>query len=298
MFVITGATGNVGGTTAHTLLKEGHAVKVIGRNAEKLSSFDGTSAQIAEGDVADSNFLSSAFEGATAVLLVLPGDGRAEDVRTSRRAITSSYLTALRNAGVQHVVAISSVGAHLPEGTGPVTSLYDLEQALSELTDRHILNLRPSFFLQNLYSWLGMVDSMKIVGMGIAPDIAIPMIHTKDIGIYAAKRLSANDYTGHTVQYLLGSRDYTLQEAATILGTAIGKPELPYIQFPADQFFSALQANGFSANMAQAYLDMSASMNNGSFHTDVKRSPDNTTATSLEDFAQEFSAMYHRSAQA
>ncbi len=292
MFVITGATGNVGGTAAHALLAQGHAVKVIGRNAKKLSSFAGTSAVLAEGDILDSEFLSSAFEGAQAVLLVVPSDIQAEDIRAYQQKVVASYITALRSAKVNNIVVISSVGAHLPEGTGPVTGLYDLEQALSTLTDANVLILRPSFFLQNLYSWLGMIPTMNITGMAIAPTTAIPMIHTADIGNYAAKRLSAGDYTGHSVQYLLGSRDYTLQEAATVLGTAIGKPELPYIQFPYDQFAGALQGNGFGASMAQAYVEMSVSMDNGLFHSDVHRTPESTTPTSLEDFAREFAGAY------
>jgi uncharacterized protein YbjT (DUF2867 family) len=133
---------------------------------------------------------------------------------------------------------------------------------------------------------------MNITGMAIVPTLTQPMTHTTDIGNYAAQRLSASDYSGHSVQYLLGSRDYTMQEAATILGTAIGRPELPYIQFPYDQFAGALMGNGFGESMAKSYVEMSIGMNNGTFHADAVRTPESTTPTSLEDFAQEFAGAF------
>ena len=43
-----------------------------------------------------------------------------------------------KNSTVKYVVNLSSVGAHLPEGAGPVSGLYRAEQALNELTNLSI----------------------------------------------------------------------------------------------------------------------------------------------------------------
>ncbi|NIR32063.1 MAG: FMN-dependent NADH-azoreductase, partial [Gemmatimonadetes bacterium] len=63
-------------------------------------------------------------------------------------------------------------------------------------------------------------------------DIPVPLIAAKDIGEFAAQRLLNLDFSGKSTRELLGPRDVTLDEAAGVLGAAIGQDDLKYSQFP------------------------------------------------------------------
>jgi uncharacterized protein YbjT (DUF2867 family) len=113
------------------------------------------------------------------------------------------------------------------------------------------------------------------------------MIATKDIGAVAAEALRKLDFSGQQTRELLGHRDITYTEVARIIGAAIGKPELPYKQLPADQFLQALTQMGMSANFAGLIIEMSTALNEGRIKALEPRSAANTTPTSYESFVQE-----------
>lgn len=72
MYIITGATGHTGKRIAENLLAAGHSVKVISRSTEKVAELVAKGAVAAIGDLADADFLTQAFKGATAVYLMIP----------------------------------------------------------------------------------------------------------------------------------------------------------------------------------------------------------------------------------
>ena len=111
----------------------------------------------------------------------------------------------------------------------------------------------------------------------------------------AAKRLIARDFAGNDVLELHGPAAYTMAEAATILGNAIGKPCLPYVQFPIDGARQAMLGMGMSPDGAGRLLEMITAFNDGTIQPTQPRSPATTTATTLaawavRDFAGAFNA--------
>jgi uncharacterized protein YbjT (DUF2867 family) len=94
-----------------------------------------------------------------------------------------------------------------------------------------------------------------INGDSVAPDLAVPMIATRDIADVAAKALKARDWEGVVVRELLGPRDLTYFEATRILGERIGKPDLNYIQFSYAEMAQALVQAGLSKSFAGLYVD-------------------------------------------
>jgi hypothetical protein len=86
---------------------------------------------------------------------------------------------------------------------------------------------------------------------------------------------------------LLGQRDVSYDEVAKVIGKAIGKPDLRYMQAPDQQVRSAMVQLGMSSNMADLLLEMSASLNSGYMRALEPRSPQNTTPTSYETFVKE-----------
>ena len=133
---------------------------------------------------------------------------------------------------------------------------------------------------------------------GSAPsDAAMPMIATRDIGNYAATRLAARDFSGHSTQELLGPRDYTMRDCAAIVGRATGKPNLAYVQMPLMLLESGLASMGLPKSSAALVVEMWKGGNEGLLAPEEARSEKNTTPTTLEQFAEEvFAPTFQRRA--
>ena len=250
MYIITGATGNTGGRIAETLLSNGKKVRVIGRNIEKLRDFAAKGAEIAVGNINESSFLANSFEGATAVYAMIPPNMTAENFRKYQNEISDALLNAIVNSGVKYVVMLSSIGAHLTQGSGVVQGLYDFEQKLNSLDNINCVYLRAGYFMENLNTSIGMIKNMGIYGTPLKPDAIIPNVATQDIADKAADFLLNLNFKGKEIHYVLGPRDITPTEQAKIIGNAMGQPGLPYVQFPYEEAEKGNGRNGISRKMS------------------------------------------------
>jgi hypothetical protein len=79
-----------------------------------------------------------------------------------------------------------------------------------------------------------------------------------------------------------------LVKVAATIAKAIGKPDLKYVQAPADQFRSVLVQMGMSAQFAALLLEMIGSLNSGSMRALEPRTPQNTTPTTYDAFVSEY----------
>jgi hypothetical protein len=113
------------------------------------------------------------------------------------------------------------------------------------------------------------------------------MIAARDIGAYAAERLHARDFTGSSFQELHGQRDVTMKEVASVVGNAIGKPKLGYMQVPFMMLEPALVQSGLQKSTAALMIEMWKSMNSGVLTLHEPRNAKNTTPTSIETFVAE-----------
>src|SRR5208282_3318578 len=132
---------------------------------------------------------------------------------------------------------------------------------------------------------VGVIRSMGMMAGPLKGDVALPLIASRDIGEYAADALVKLNFSGKQTRELLGTRDYTMREAAEIIGAAIGKTNLSYTHAPAMMLKPAMMAMGISANMVDLLLEMSDAINSGTVAALEKRGPQNTTPTTLELFA-------------
>src|SRR5579863_1301922 len=256
MIVVTGATGRTGKVVAETLLAKGEKVRVVGRDAKKLAPLVDTGAEAFVGDVEDIASMASGFEDATAVYLVLPEDISQQDLRAHQERVSTTYAEAIRKAGVRFVVNLSSIGAQHSEKTGPIVGLHNQEQKLDRIGGLNVLHLRAAYFMENLFLSMEPLRSMGMLPGGMRADVPMPWIATKDIGAYAAKRLAVRDFSGSSVQELHGQRDISMKEAASIVGKAIGKPDLAYVQVPNMMLASALLEMGMPEKTGQLIIEM------------------------------------------
>jgi uncharacterized protein YbjT (DUF2867 family) len=286
MYVITAATGNTGKIIAQNLLKAGKSVKVISRKAEHLADLVSQGAVAAVGDLSDAAFLTQAFEGATAVYLLVPPKWDMTDWRAYQRTVNDAYVQALRATGVKKAVLLSSQGAHLLEGAGPVSGIGELEVALRDIEGLSVLSLRPGYFMQNFFGLVDLIKHAGIVGYALRGDLKMPLVHTRDIAEVATKHLLDLGFSGHSHVFIGGAADLTMQEATAILGAAIGKPELPYVEFSQADAKAGMMQAGIPETIADGYNELFDALNKGTYQEGYVRTAEVTTPTTLEWFAE------------
>lgn len=291
MITVMGATGNTGRPTAERLLAAGEKVRVLGRSADRLKTLVTRGAEARAGAVEDAGYLTEAFRGADAVYAMVPPDYASPDFLAVYDRVGEAIATGLRRSGVRRVVFLSSTGAHLPSGTGPIVGLHRQEERLKAL-GLNLLILRPGYFYENLYGSLPVIRQHGINGGAIEPEVAIHMVATQDIGAAAAEGLRARDEAGVQIRELLGPRDYSLAEATAIIGRAIGKPDLKYVRLPDEDFVKALIGAGFSERNARLFVEMSRAISEGKCRTLEGRNARNTTPTTLEAWVPALAAAY------
>lgn len=296
MLVITGATGHIGSKTAEILLARGEKVRIIGRDAGRLHKLVNKGAEAAVGDMKNAAFLTRAFSGADAVFAMIPPDYTAGDFRVYQNEIGASIADAITRAGVKNVVNLSSQGAELPAGTGPILGLHDQEKRLNSLAGVNVLHLRPTYFMENLLMNIPLINEKGIAGSAVRGNQAFAMIATKDIAARVAEHLVRRDFTGKTVKDLLGQRDLSLKEAIAVIGRRIGWDDLKYVQFSYEEASKGMMAMGISPDVSRRFIEMSMALNDGLFAVNRPRTAENTTPTAIEEFAETFAVAFEATA--
>lgn len=289
MYVVVGASGNTGSAVADALLAAGEKVRVVGRTPSKLEQFTKRGAEAAIVDVADpdTQALIKAFSGAKAVYAMVPPDVTSTDVLAYSGVVAKVIVTALQTSAVSHAVILSSFGADKSSKTGPVVGLHRLEELVNSVGGLNALFIRAGYFMENLLPQAGVIKNFGVMAGPLQADLKVPMIATRDIGRYAAERMLKLDFKDKEARELLGQRDLSYNEAARIVAEALINPQLGYMQMPDEQLRPALAQMGMSENMVSLLFEMCASLNNGYMAALEKRSAQNSTATSLEQFVQE-----------
>ena len=295
-YVITGGAGHISKPLAEKLLQAGHDVVVIGRSAGNLKPLTDQGAKAAIGSVQDVAFLKETFTGADAVYTMVPPTMEAEDWKAYIGQTGKKYAEAIKASGVKYVVNLSSIGAHMPEGAGPVSGLYQVEKALNEIGDVHVKHLRPGYFFYNFFGNIGMIKGMNIFGGNASkPDDKMVLADTADIADAAAEELLALSFRGQSIRYI-ASDERTPADVAKTLGTAVGKPELPYVEFSDEDTLQGLKGAGLPEEVAKNYTEMGHSLRTGKMNEDYwNNRPQTLGNTKLEQFAQQFAAVYSAS---
>src|SRR5579871_5850236 len=282
-FVITGAAGHISKPLAEKLLAQKHDVTVVSRNEKNIQPLIDKGAKAAIGSVEDVAFLTKTFTGADAVYTMVPPNMAAAQWKKWIAQIGKNYADAIKASGVKYVVNLSSIGAHLAEGCGPVSGLYFVEKALSELKDVHIKNLRPAFFYPNLLSNVGMIKSIGIMGANFGgQDLKVVMVHPTDIADVAFEELSKLNFTGHSIRYI-ASDERTTDEIASVFGNAIGKPGLKWVEFSDEDALKGMLGAGLPEEAAKNYVEMNISLKSGKMTEDYWKHRPVLSKTKLEE---------------
>lgn len=286
IIAVLGATGRVGHVLVEQLLAAGVTVRAIGRSIEKLSVLASRGADPRSGNAADPRFLTESFRRIDGAFVMLPTDIREPEPAAVARSLIDAIGAGLQVARVQRVVTLSSIGADRGEKNGPIGDLHNLERRVNAIPGIHAVHLRAGYFFENWISSIGIIKGVGSNGGGFTPDLSMPTLASRDIGVTAASLLANPSFTGQKTRELQGPRNYSARELSSILGAAIHRPDLGYLQLPEAELRSGFLSVGFSQSMVDRYLEMIRGFNDGSIKSLEQRSPDSTTQTTLEEFAR------------
>lgn len=253
MFVVAGVTGHTGAVVADTLLAKKQSVRVIVRAAEKGAAWRARGAEVAVASLDDAQALARAFEGAAGAYLLVPPNYAAVSYLDDRKKVADALTNAVKASGLGHVVFLSSVGAHLPEGTGPIRVVRYGEQQLGAVA-KNLTILRPPSFFENWKPVLGAAKAQGVLPSFLAPSRKIPMISTRDIGRIAAEQLLVGG-RGRMVLELSGPEDYSPNDVAAVLSTILKHP-VTVQQAPLTAVVPTYKSFGFSEDAARLFEEM------------------------------------------
>jgi uncharacterized protein YbjT (DUF2867 family) len=253
MFVIAGVTGHVGKHAAHELLAQKQKVKVIVRDAAKAAEWSQRGAEVAVGRLEDTAFLAGALKGAAGFFTLLPPDYAATDVFATQKHNADAIAAAVKQSGVPVVVMLSSLGADLPTGTGPVKGLHYLENAL-RATGTKLVAIRAAYFQENLGQSVGPAKQMGMY-FNFMPsrDAQMPSIATRDIGALVAKTLASPPSKSEVIDHI--GPTYKVSELVDKLGKAVGK-QLQIVDIPPQGHVEAMTKAGLPKPFAEAFAEM------------------------------------------
>lgn len=297
---VTGSLGYVSTPLIQELIKKGHSVTVISSNAEKQKNIEAMGAKAAIGNMDDAGFLTDAFTGADAVYCMLAPYGNfgdpnntADTVIARADAVANNYVQAIEQSGVKRVVYLSSIGADMKKGAGLIIIHHNGENTLNKLPqDVNISFLRPSGFYKNLFAFLNPIKNQNIIAARYGGDDINVFVSNIDIAGAIAEELESQE-AGRKVRYV-ASDELTCNEAASILGAAIGKPDLKWVTISDEEQLNGYKAHGMNESLASQFVEMNASIHNGKFFEDYNRNKPTLGKVKLQEFAKEFAAVYHQ----
>ena len=289
---LTGSLGNISKPLAKKLISNGHQVTIISSNTGKVPQIETLGAIAAIGSITDRSFLTKTFAGADLVYTMVPPNFGAGNLHQYITGTGQNYTEAIKSSGVTHVVNLSSMGAGLDSAPTPVAAASEVERTLNRLDNVAIKHLRCPFFFVNYYGLISMIKNMGTLGSNYPGNARLLLVHPQDIAAAAAEEIEQG-FDGKSIRYVV-SDESTPQRVATVLGTAIDKPNLPWIEFTDEQALQGIIQSGVPAEIAKSFVETGSFLRSGQLWTDfdAKKAPISGN-TKLEDFAKEFADKYN-----
>jgi uncharacterized protein YbjT (DUF2867 family) len=277
--------GHVGRAVAEFLLDAGADVMLLTRHPEKVTRQVTRGAGVAEGSLDDEEYVIQATRGAEALFWVTPPDFTSSDFRGFQNRVGCAAAEAIRTNRISRVVNLSSVGAHLRSGGGPINGLHDVEQCLDHVAT-NIIHLRPGYFFENYLLQVQNIVTEGEIYLPVSGSRRVPMIGTMDIARVAADRLVDTSWFGRSIRGLHGPCDMTFNEAASALSSGLGCP-VSHVRIEEGPARKAMIGWGMSESACTLMLEMYRGFELGTLRPDEQRSPETYTPTRLTDFARE-----------
>jgi uncharacterized protein YbjT (DUF2867 family) len=283
-FVITTPTGNIGSRLTERMLDAGAQVTLIARHPDKVAHFAARGAKVVQGSQEDEAFVVQATRGATALFWLTPPSSQVPDFRAHQRRLGAVAAKAIQANRIPRVVNLSSVGAQLGQGAGPVNGLHDVEKAIDAVATS-VTHLRPGAFMENVLMSLPTIKSAGASFLPVSGTSKIPMVATRDIAEAAATLLLDRSWSGQRALTLYGPKELAFGDVAAILTEVIGKP-VGHVQVTPEQARQAMLGMGLTADLVGLYLELYDAFDSGRIVQGLPPEPDRRGATTFEEFAR------------
>ena len=296
--IVTGSLGNIGKPLTKKLVQKGHQVTVISSKPERQKDIEALGASAAIGTMEDAGFLTATFKGADAVYVMETMGGNSFfdpnlDIIAAINKIGNNYKQAIEQSGIKRVVHLSSIGAHTDKGNGLLAFHYNVENILKQLPDDvSITFMRPVGFYYNLLGFINTIKTQGVIATNYGGDRKKPWVSPLDIAEAVAEEL-VTPFEGRKVRYV-ASEEISCNELASLLGAAIGKPDLKWVIIPDEQLLNGMIAAGMNPKIAAGMVEMNAGMNNGDLYEDYFRNKPTLGKVKLAEYAKEFAAVYNQ----
>lgn len=213
MILVVGATGTVGSEVVRQLRERDVAVRALVRSPEKARDVEAAGAEAVVGDLARPETLAPALDGVDKAFMVLsPSPDQAE--------LETNLVNAVAAAGGIPIVKLSVVGAD-PEAPVRFGAQHGaVERVLADSGVPHTL-LRPTDFMQNSFSWAGMIQGDGKVYTPNA-DAPIASIDVRDVAAVGVVALTEDGHEGK-IYTLTGPEALTRQEQVNRVASAVGR---------------------------------------------------------------------------
>jgi uncharacterized protein YbjT (DUF2867 family) len=279
---VTTPTGHVGSAVADRLLAAGADVVLPVRNPDKVAPLVARGAEAVAGSLDDPDALTAATKGVDALFLVVPSDPTAPDQRASQHAFGEAGVHAIRANRIGRVVFLSSFGAQLESGTGPIRGLGDVERKLDGVVE-HAVYLRPNVFMENTLGSIPTILEQRSIFAPVGGATTTDTIATRDVAERAAELLLDGAWTGRRVIELHGPETISFDRMAEIISAAFGEP-VAHVPVPPQSMLDALTAMGISPSAAGGLVEIYQGIDSGRLVPETPPTPESRTHTRFATF--------------
>ncbi|WP_217606543.1 NAD(P)H-binding protein [Chitinophaga sp. GbtcB8] len=302
--IVTGSLGNISKPLAETLVAQGHHVTVVSSDQKKKAAIEALGATPAIGSISDVKFLTDTLKDADALYAMIPLSFTEPDLGGYLRRMAQNYVQALKQAGTKRVVLLSGWAADLTQGENVEDVFDDLKTSLTIM--------RPAVFYTNFYQSMDLIKGKGLIGkfltlryLGLWALITgktgllmgnyggedrIVFVSPKDIADAVAEELLLHPEK-KMIRYV-GSEEMTCNEAAKIIGTAVGKPWLKWVLLSDKEMLQGLKMAKVPEKLAGTLVEMQAAMHSGKALENFHRNKPQMGKIKLTDFANEFAKDY------
>ena len=285
MILVTTPTGNTGSMVLQQLVERGQKVRIFLRDPKKISAEILEKVEVATGSLLNEDEFTEALQGCDTLYFCVPQSNTQEDVNAYYEEFATVASQAIKNAGTNRVVYLSSGGKENNLQAGLITALHRGEDIIIR-SGASVRSLRcPVFFETLLYQ----IASLKKSGTFFLPidgNYKSPQIAVKDIATKAVKLLIDKTWKGVDGFTIHGPADISYNEIAFQMSELIGKP-FHFQQVSKEDYIETLLVEHHTSEaFAISLTEMLTAIGNGLYDTEP-RTEESTTSTTIREWLKE-----------
>ncbi|HUZ58746.1 MAG TPA: NAD(P)H-binding protein [Hanamia sp.] len=285
--VVTGSLGNISKPLTKELVQKGHSVTVISSKPERQKDIEALGAMAAIGSLEDVDFLTNSFTWADVVYCMTPLNFKDPDLIGWFTKISNNYARAIQKAGVKRVIVLSGWVA------GIISAYKEIENILTESSGASVTQIRPGSFYSNFFDSIDMIKEKGMLASIYGGEDRIVFSAPADIADAIVDEIILPDHN-NKVRYV-ASDEMTCNEAAKIIGIAIGKPDLKWVAIEDKEMLRGPEMAGLSPKLASDIIEMQAPIHKGLMTQEFSRHRPEVIIgkVKLKDFAKEFASVFN-----